>query len=351
MLRPALSTVNFPGRATIVRMRLHITNGDSTVPGIRFSDPSGTVLPWRDVLHEGPVPSGVGADLLAEIRSAFLGGDGYAGFDSALSSFRERNDLVRRATDFEEVVLWFEHDLYDQLQLVEVLAAQGVRRAANVTLICIDSFPGIDRFVGLGQLSNEQIATLFPARIPVGDAQFELAGRVWNAFRRSDPASLDAVRREDTRALPFLGSALRRLLEELPDSATGLSKTESAVLLAVSGGGATPLSLFRTVQDSEEAPFLGDSTFWTILGNLANGDFPLIEAVDGNSIPRSVEGFRDRAVLQREVRATGMGRKVMAGEADHVRLKSVDRWLGGTRLHARNIWRWDSRAQSVVRPG
>jgi hypothetical protein len=39
-----------------VRSRaLHVTNGDATVPGLRGTGIAGPILPWRDVLHEGPV--------------------------------------------------------------------------------------------------------------------------------------------------------------------------------------------------------------------------------------------------------------------------------------------------------
>ncbi len=35
---------------------LHITNGDATLPELRRTGLTGDLLPWRDVLHEGPVP-------------------------------------------------------------------------------------------------------------------------------------------------------------------------------------------------------------------------------------------------------------------------------------------------------
>ena len=36
---------------------LHVTNGDATVPGLLATGLAETVLPWRDALHEGPVPA------------------------------------------------------------------------------------------------------------------------------------------------------------------------------------------------------------------------------------------------------------------------------------------------------
>ena len=36
-------------------------------------------------------------------------------------SFVERDEAIARSHNHEEVVLWFEHDLYDQLQLIQIL--------------------------------------------------------------------------------------------------------------------------------------------------------------------------------------------------------------------------------------
>ena len=53
---------------------LHVTNGDAVVPEIAAAagvDP-GDVLVWRDVLHDGPVPAGLDADALAQVRARHL---------------------------------------------------------------------------------------------------------------------------------------------------------------------------------------------------------------------------------------------------------------------------------------
>jgi hypothetical protein len=36
-------------------------------------------------------------------------------------SFERRDEAITRFRDHEEVVLWFEHDLFDQLQLIQIL--------------------------------------------------------------------------------------------------------------------------------------------------------------------------------------------------------------------------------------
>jgi hypothetical protein len=97
---------------------LHVSNGDATdVPGTGLAR---RVLYWRDVLHEGPVPA-VGPDELRRIRATFLAQANADDRDEGTAMFAER-DHTLAANREGEYVLWFEADLYDQLQIIQILA-------------------------------------------------------------------------------------------------------------------------------------------------------------------------------------------------------------------------------------
>ena len=85
--------------------------------------------------------------------------------EQALLSSLERRDrqLLEALRDGLQVVLWFEHDLYDQLQLLDVLALAHAEGAAP-ELIVIGSFPGKPSFAGLGELTASELETLWPSR-------------------------------------------------------------------------------------------------------------------------------------------------------------------------------------------
>ena len=103
-------------------MRLNITNGDVAADRIRRSRIPGEVLVWRDVLHEGPVPGGLSLEELSDVRAHFLAGCPWGLSEpSVREQFARRDEHLRRWADYEDVVLWFEHDLYDQLQLLQLL--------------------------------------------------------------------------------------------------------------------------------------------------------------------------------------------------------------------------------------
>src|SRR5262249_14115458 len=206
------------------------------------------------------------------------------------------------------------------------------RGATALSLVCIGAFPGVARFFGLGQLTGAQLAKLFPARRPVTPAQVAVARDAWAAFRAPDPTRLAALLREDTTALPFLAAAIRRHLEEFPSVGDGLSRTEREALSAVRRIGPTSApDLFRAVQDAEERPFMGDTSFFAVLRRMSRGEAPLV----------SLDGAR--------VTLTETGRRALEGRADAATLSGVDRWLGGVRLDGRSPrWRWDRAARRIV---
>ena len=112
--------------------------------------------------------------------------------------FAERDRTLAANRD-GEYVLWFEADLYDQLQIIQILARLadlGVP-AQRITLICIGEHPGIARFGGLGELTAEQLrelpATNACARLT--PAALQLATRAWAAFRAPTPDGLRRHRR------------------------------------------------------------------------------------------------------------------------------------------------------------
>ncbi len=328
---------------------LHITNGESAGNTLRQTALGGAVLSWQDVLHEGPVSALPRPELL-RTRARFLSDCGW-GREPALLSSLERRDrqLLEALRGGLQVVLWFEHDLYDQLQLLDALALAHVAEA-EPALIVVGSFPGKPSFAGLGELTASELETLWPSRRAAAPAALEAAASAWAAFQAPDPTALTVWATGETEELPFLAPALRRLLEELPAPADGLSGTERRALQAVAAGARTPPAAFVAAQRLEEAPFLGDAWFYRALSALGQGEARLLESDDGAPLP-SPPPLGDSQLFGRlQLRLTPTGEHVLRGEADRVELLGLDRWIGGTHVTADNTWRWNTDELELVRP-
>ena len=136
---------------------LHLANGTSTTRP--FTPPASRVDP-----RSGPIRSTRGrcretcrTTSCSAIRARHLA-DERARAASAIAVARCGAGATSSTTTiaYDELVLWFEHDLFDQLNLIQVLEpSRGSRSAgrSRSALICIGSFPGRPRFKGLGELT------------------------------------------------------------------------------------------------------------------------------------------------------------------------------------------------------
>ncbi len=304
---------------------LHILNGDSTRMTIEHSGVPGRFVSWSDVLHEGPTPYGVSDVEWRRIRAGHLAS---LGFDTAdvETQYAAEHDALETWPAYDEVVFWFEHDLYDQLILIrhlDWLSKIADRGGTRFSLVCGSRY--------LGCLESTEFPPLFEARQPITDDQIQLGIRAWRAFRDNDPTGLEPFAASSSEALPFLAGAIRRHLEDFPSRENGLSRSESQILRTMEQGESVPAGVFAATSRLEERIFMGDVTFWAIVRRLASAPHPLIAL---NTQPRS------EALPTGSMQLTDAAHDVLEGRADHIALNGIDRWMGGAHLTTSHYWRW-----------
>jgi hypothetical protein len=268
---------------------LHITNGDSAADVMRLAV-QGEILPWRDVLHEGPVR----AVWSSEERAGFIAEAFHAERGQVLDMLRERGAALSRADEHDEVVLWFEHDLYDQLQLLQVLDWFAAHPHPNLSLVCEPEY--------LGMMQPTRAGELFASRARVTDAQLAEGRAAWAAFTAREPLQLERV---PCSHLRFLGAALRRHLEEFPWVSDGLSRTERAVLRSLPGDFK---AIFAAVR--EDPAYLGDTVLAWHLERMQREGLIAKDGGQWRAIPRPQRSREPR-------------------------------WLGGVLVTEDSPWRWD----------
>jgi Domain of unknown function (DUF1835) len=331
---------------------LHITNGDSVGGTLRQTGLPGDLVIWKDILHEGPTPAGLSLGQMSQLRARFLADCALGPYEEILADFLSRDTTLAQFAAHQEVILWFEHDLYDQLQMIQLLDwfSHQDRTPSTISLICINAFPGFAHFTGLGQLNASQLRSLYERRRPLTEAAFTLGSAAWKAYCSPDPRALEAFLQQDTSALPFLKAALLRHLEQFPALQGGLSRTERQILEVVAKGVLTPLEIFRATQEQEESPFLGDTPFWLYLSGLCTGRKPFLKRLDGAPFSLPADDSHDPAFREQVLALTEEGQNALVGQADWIKSRSgIDRWLGGVHLQGQEAaWRWDSKLATLV---
>jgi hypothetical protein len=244
----------------------------------------------------------------------------------------------------DETILWFEHDLFCQINLAYLLDrfSRAGTGGSKLSLICVGEFPGVPDFRGLGQLTPEQMGSLFETRHGVTTAEMDLARQAWAAFRSPDPQSIERLLAEDTSALPFLRDALIQHLARFPSTRNGLGRAENLLLELISGGHNNFSSLCVRFFQAAPSYGLGDTQIWSDLRRMADAPSPLIRLTENPDPARASSRLHTLCSL------TENGERVMAGEEDFVEENGVDMWLGGVHLRQDNLWRWDEQGQTLL---
>jgi Domain of unknown function (DUF1835) len=299
---------------------LHVTNGDGALYLLKKAGIGGTHLAWRDALNDGPVPAGLTLEALSALRARYLAAGGYGNPIKLIHDFERRDAQLRKAPEFQEVVLWFEHDLYDQLQLLQILTTleELELEAGSVAVVQADHY--------IAGMTAEEMHPLLRKRRTATAAIFKSARRGWERFTSPSPAELYAASGEDSIGLPFLRAAMRRLCEEYPWKRDGLSRSQRQALEAVARGPAEVDELLTRAAAREEASFLGKRSFARILDEISSGEGALIEREGEHLAP------------------SALGRRVLAGDADWLDEHAIDRWVGGVHLVPQDCVRWDDDA-------
>lgn len=322
---------------------LIITNGESTAASLAEVMDDATIVSWDDFLHEGPVTPTESLSALSDLRSAYIAKALNIEETDIRDSFTERDDMLDQTDDFDTVQLWFEHDVYDQLQLIQLLSELEMRDC-NDTLFLVqaDDFMGRQEPDELGRYSSVAEA--------VGPEHFARASLAWNAFRTSTPEAIDAFLKQPATCLPFLSSALKRLMEELPSVQNGLTRTEHQILTAIDEEALPAGGVFARATALEQGgEFLGDSVFFMILDRLIQCQTPLIEGIDAPYIGMSFETLIEKANTA-PLHLSEAGQAIVKGEADMISLNGIDRHWGGTHLTTAACWRYDRESQTLVTP-
>lgn len=258
---------------------LHITSGDIAGDSLAKSGLRGEVFVWHDILYDGPREPGWPSEDTLTARALFLEESTAGGLDKGLifKTLSEQYQKLSEAASYERIVLWFDACLFDQSMLAHILTCLAHKRIRIVELICVDEFPGIVPFHGLGQLQPEQLASLYDSRRPVTDEQFVFATFVDRVFATQNIALLVELSEKTDAPLPWVPAAAARWLQEQPDRKTGLGRLETMVLEAIRGGCERPGMIFKAAATAETPPqFWGDTTLWAKINGLADRVPPLV---------------------------------------------------------------------------
>ena len=312
---------------------IHFHNGDVAASLARRAGVPGRHVPFRESLVGGPVRPNLPMHEWVEERALFLSEH----YGEKL--LRIRNELLEqelnldKAREEEEIVLWFEHDLFCLVHLLYLFSR--LSKARRITLIWSPQ--------PLGTQSEEDLFNLFQSRAAVVPAMSAAAALAWRAFTSDDPTSLNRFLGADVADFPFLRDGFLLHASRFPSTRNGLGEVERRAVEAIDAGATDFISLF-TRFDSKPPRFgFGDGEFLRHLKHLSSAAVPVITIIGEEKANPPKALFT----------ITPAGRNVIDGTVDFIDINlgngsQAGFWLGGAHLTRERMWRWDAALRQIV---
>lgn len=305
---------------------LHIIGGDAPRPTIEALDLDGDILVWREAQMMGPVDPGDRLEEYLDRRAAHLANAYGANRLEARRDLGRMETTLAAITSRDDVVLWFEDDLFCHVHIWYLLSRLGACRPSTALI------SGPDR---LGEQGVNDLARCYRERQTIDQKAFAWGAAVWAAFAATDPSGLVAHAAADDAPVSFSPTALRLHLERFPDSVTGLGRLEHRILESVSVGIDRFGDVFRRLLTDDSGYGVGDAQVYYLARQLATARQPLlrIHGADCDPLPSDLRRV--------SFSITDEGRACLAGELDAAS-GAGPRWIGGVEFpQGQAPYRWN----------
>lgn len=211
---------------------LHITNGDSTTNYLKKLAFSGNFITWREMLCEGKTINTVGSEAFWKTRFNFLKSS-YKVTKKTFTNYtlKEYQNLCN-VKECKEIVLWFEYDLFCQINLLAVISwLKNHRKNDLISLVCSGNIKGSEKLVGLSELNPAQIQEHYKKRIQLSQEDIEYGDYIWQLYCAKSPLRLQTIYQlKKPTAFQYLSTALNTHLQRFPSIENGLNNVENFVL-------------------------------------------------------------------------------------------------------------------------
>ena len=211
---------------------LHITNGDTTTNYLKKLKFSGEFITWREMLCEGKTTADVGSETFWKTRFDFFKSSYKVNKQKFIDyTVKEYRSLCNKK-DAKEIVLWFEHDLFCQINMLAVISwLKRYRQGYHISLVCSGKIKGSKKMFSLPELNATQIKQHFKDRVELNQDDIEYADYIWQLYCSDSPLRLETIYKFNPLSpFQYLATAIEAHLLRFPSIENGLNKIENNIL-------------------------------------------------------------------------------------------------------------------------
>lgn len=214
---------------------LHITNGDYTTKRLKKLNFEGQIITWREMLCEGKTTVEVGSEDFWRTRFDFFKSSYKVSKQKFIDyTVKEYRNLCNQKQQ-DEIVLWFEYDLFCQINMLAVISwLKRYRKGRQISLVCSGKIKTQEKLVGLGELSDNQLKKHYKNKVILTQDDIEYADYIWQLYCSDSPLQLENASKSNKNSIfNYLEEAIKSHLLRFPSIKNGLNHIENGILETV----------------------------------------------------------------------------------------------------------------------
>ena len=294
---------------------LHITNGDCTTEYLKSLDFKGDFITWREMLCEGKTSIDVGSENFWKTRFEFLKSSYKISKKTFIDyTLKEYRNLCQKK-DQKEIVLWFEHDLFCQINMIALISwLKKYRSGEKISLVCSGDVKGSKKRLGLGELNKKQLLEHYQGRVVINQDDIEYADYIWQLYCSDSPLRLEIVYKFNPMSpFKYLTEAIEMHLKRFPSIENGLTSVENFIInTANNSNPSTKVELVKNLLNSQEVYGFGDTQYF-----------------------QKIERLKTLFTSFNPVKLSRKGKKVLENQINlYGQLRDENAYLGGVRQYS-----------------
>jgi hypothetical protein len=233
---------------------LHITNGDSTTDYLQKLKFSGEFITWREILCEGKTTADIGSEAFWKTRFEFFKTSYKVNKQSFINyTLKEYRKLCNEKNQ-KEIVLWFEHDLSCQINMLALISwLKRYRKGYPISLVCSGKIGNSKKMFSLPELNEKQLQRHFKNRIELTQDDIEYADYIWQLYCSESPLRLETVYKFNPMSpFKYLATAIEAHLKRFPSVENGLNTIENTILKTAKSRNITTKKQLISILTKEE---------------------------------------------------------------------------------------------------
>lgn len=210
---------------------LHILNGDSTASTLKKSSIDGDIIVWREMLCDGPVCNQVGSDKFWMDRYAFfekeLGISKLEYYDKTIQEIIK----IKNVSNYNEVILWFEYDLFCQINLMALCTylLKNYSKSVSYYLVCVGREKDKEQLQTLADYNAEAYPKLLESKLKLSRNKLLFAKQCWELYVENNPEQLKEFDFKKQPTFAYFQKAINQHLKRFPKS-NGLNQIQQKIL-------------------------------------------------------------------------------------------------------------------------